>query len=80
MAKAHCTLAETGGIIFMGRQYDIRRAVIPADGHDLKLVILQPKGGKRPPERTPGILWNTVLQAKRRILPRWRTAMRRCSI
>ena len=57
MAKAHCTLAETGGIIFMGRQYDIRRAVIPADSHDLKLVILQPKGGKRPPERTPGILW-----------------------
>ena len=57
MAKAHCTLAETGGIIYMGRQYTVRRTAIPADGHELKLLILQPKGGKRPPERTPGVLW-----------------------
>ena len=41
----------------MERRFDIRKAVVPADGHALKLLILLPKGNRHPPEKTPGILW-----------------------
>ncbi|MDO4493901.1 MAG: alpha/beta hydrolase [Clostridia bacterium] len=41
----------------MARHFDIRKAVVPADGHELKLLILLPKGNQQPPEKTPGILW-----------------------
>lgn len=41
----------------MARHFDIRKAVVPADGHQLKLLILLPKGNQQPPEKTPGILW-----------------------
>lgn len=41
----------------MARHFDIRKAVVPADGHELKLLILLPKGNRLPPEKTPGILW-----------------------
>ena len=41
----------------MARHFDIRKAVVPADGHELKLLILLPKGNRQPPEKTPGILW-----------------------
>ena len=41
----------------MARHFDIRKAVVPADGHELKLLILLPKGTRQPPEKTPGILW-----------------------
>ena len=41
----------------MAKRIEIRKAVTAADGHDLKLLILQPKGSRRPPDRTPGILW-----------------------
>ena len=41
----------------MARHFDIRKAVVPADGHQLKLLILLPKGNRQPPEKTPGILW-----------------------
>lgn len=41
----------------MARHFDIRKAVVPADGHELNLLILLPKGKRLPPEKTPGILW-----------------------
>ena len=41
----------------MERRFDIRKAVVPAGGHALKLLILLPKGNRHPPEKTPGILW-----------------------
>ena len=41
----------------MARHFDIRKVVVPADGHQLKLLILLPKGNRQPPEKTPGILW-----------------------
>ena len=41
----------------MARHFDIRKAVVPADGHELKLLILLPKGNRQPPEKMPGILW-----------------------
>lgn len=41
----------------MARHFDIRKVVVPADGHELKLLILLPKGNRQPPEKTPGILW-----------------------
>lgn len=41
----------------MAKRIEIRKAVTAADGHDLKLLILQPKGSRQPPDRTPGILW-----------------------
>ena len=41
----------------MERRFDIRKAVVPAGGHALKLLTLLPKGNRHPPEKTPGILW-----------------------
>ena len=41
----------------MARHFDIRKVVVPADGHELKLLILLPKGNRQPPEKMPGILW-----------------------
>ena len=41
----------------MARHFDIRKVVVPADGHELKLLILLPKGNRLPLEKTPGILW-----------------------
>ncbi|MGN1019214.1 MAG: alpha/beta hydrolase [Aristaeellaceae bacterium] len=41
----------------MARQYNVRKVTAASGGEPVKLLILQPKVRRQPPEKTPGILW-----------------------